>query len=153
MSSKHTLALTLAAIALVPVGCGESSSSSSKPLERGQLLAKGNAICRRITTRLAASTVSGAPSDALVMLPVAAYEHSAAAQMRKLTPPASMAQGWKQMIAGLETLATATANLGEDARTSNHKAEPAHSSEAVKGTKQMTVTAQREGFRDCAEIP
>jgi hypothetical protein len=158
MSRPLLAALALAATALTASGCG-GSAGSTKPLTRSELIARGDAICRRINAKISTITVSSAQDYARLAPPLAAYEQTAVAEMRKLTPPASMANDWKQIVTGAQMLADGTAKLGEYAQTSNpfqaHQTPSVHAAfvATTEGAKQIVTAAQREGFNDCAQTP
>jgi hypothetical protein len=151
MSLRRLMAFVVAATVLVVSGCGESADSP-KRLTRSELIARGDTICRRLSIKLAATTIRSAQS----YVPLAAYEHAAVVEMRNLTPPASMANGWGQMVGGAQKLADATAKLGTYPQAGGFVATtPAVRTAfaaAVEGTKQMSAAAGREGFKDCAQI-
>jgi hypothetical protein len=148
MSRRRLAALALAATTLAASGCG-GSTSSSKSLTRLELVARGDAVCRRVNAKLAATTIRSKRDYARL----AVYEQAAVAEMRKLTPPASMANGWRQVVTGAQTLANATAKIGEYSLADAFRGTPATRSAytaAAEGTRQMVAAAQREGFKDCA---
>lgn len=157
MSRPLLAALALAATVLAASGCGESTGTT-KPLTRAELIVRGDAICRRINARLAATTVGKGGGFGQLMPPLAAYEHAAVLEMRKLTPPASMADGWGQVIGGAQMLADATAKIGEYAKANNNTLPTTPPTRAAftaagAGTRQMIAAAHREGFDDCARTP
>lgn len=157
MSPPRFVALVLVATTLAASGCGGSSGSSGS-LTRSELIARGDLICRRINTRLTGTTIGRQGSFAQLMPSLAAYEHAAVAEMRKLTPPASMADGWRQIVKGAQTLADATAKVGSYARGNPNisQASPplrAAFTAAGEGTQHMVAAARREGFQDCARTP
>jgi hypothetical protein len=157
MSRRCHAAFAVAATVLSVTGCGESNDSS-KPLTRSALIEQGDLICRRLNTKLTARAGGEGGGLAHLLLSRAAYVHATAAEMRKLTPPATMANGWEQMINGAQTLADGTAKLGEYEQSHNNaffKPNPtsrAASTAMAEGTRQITATAGREGFKDCAQI-
>jgi hypothetical protein len=151
MSRRRLAALTLVATVLAASGCG-GSAGSTKPLTRSELIARGDTICRRINARLAAIRIKSAKDYARL----GAFEQAAVANMRELTPPASMSSGWGQVVSGAQTLADATAKIGTFPRVEAFGTTPAaHEAFAAAGagTRQMVAAAQREGFKDCARTP
>jgi len=72
-------------IVLAASGCG-GSAGPTKPLTRSELIARGTRFCRRINTRLAAIRIRSERDYARLVPPLAAYEHAAVAEMRRLTP-------------------------------------------------------------------
>jgi hypothetical protein len=91
--------LVLATAALgTASGCG-GGSSSSRPLSRAQLTAKANTICQRVIGEVDWSKVR--PQDLpSVVGRLAALEEQAAAELERLTPPASMADKWRLIVDG-----------------------------------------------------
>jgi hypothetical protein len=141
MSRWRLAASVLAATVLGISGCGESTGSS-KHLTRAELIARGDVICRRLSTKLAA-TATGEEGGGLaqLLLALAVYEHAVVAEMRKLTPPVSMADGWGQMVSGAQTLAGATAKLGEYEQAHNDQLfNPSPTRRAVQGLCKDPVT-------------
>ncbi len=165
-------ALVVSGATLIASGCGESTKSSSKsttagsavggtsaatentaqsgkPLTRAQLISAANAICARVNSRRAATSIESI-SDYVTLLPaLSAYEQSAAAEMAKLTPPSSLAHTWQKIVAGNELLAHNTASLGEYAKANNLKGAQGlyvanHQTEI-----QVTVAARKAGLHNC----
>jgi hypothetical protein len=158
MSRRRLAAFLIAATVLAVSGCG-GSIGSAKPLTRSALIARGDLICRRLNTKLTITAAGGEGGGlAHLLLSRAAYEHAVVVAMRTLTPPASMANGWEQMVSGAQTLAGATAKLGEYEKTHNYTLfNPSPTSRAAttamaEGTRQITAAAGREGFNDCAQV-
>lgn len=124
---------------------------SGRPLTRAELIAQGDAICRRVN--LKRSTIRLETSrDYAQLLPFAAYQRTALAQMRNLIPPASMATNWSKILADTQTVAEAMAGVGA-AGLANQAAEL--SSQARRGGKALyeaQAIAKREGFKDCARL-
>jgi hypothetical protein len=158
MSQRRLAIFVAAATVLSLSGCGESTGSS-KPLTRSALIARADLICRRLNTKLTITAAGGEGGGlAHLLLSQAAYEHAVVVAMRALTPPASMANGWGQMVSGAQTLADATVKLGEYEKAhSNALFNPSPTSRATttamaEGTRQITAAAGREGFKDCAQV-
>ncbi len=164
-------AVVLAATALVASGsgCGKSASTTStqatssapvsstapisstaKPLTRAQLIAKADLICKRVNARHAVSSFDSKSAYTRLLPPLAAYQLAAVAAMRRLTPPASMAAAWQQMVGDALIFAQAVKKLGEDARANDLKAGRAVSLAGAQANTRMLAIAQREGFQDCA---
>jgi hypothetical protein len=158
MSRRRLAALTSALTVLAVSGCG-GSTGPSRRLTRQELIARADVLCRRLSTKLAA-TAAGGEGGGLgpLQLSLAAYEHAVVVEMRKLPPPVSMADGWGQMVSGAQTLADATNKLGEYEQAHNNElfspspTTRAASSAIREGTRRITVAAAREGFTDCAQV-
>ena len=176
MSRLRLVAPALAAIALAASGCGKSASTTTsaqtassaqsnssttttttttlagatKPLTRAELIAKADLICKRVNARHAATSFDTKGDYARLLPPLAAYQLAAAAAMRKLTPPPSMAAGWQQIVNDAQTFAEDVAKLGQYAVANKLRAGRAVSLAGAKADEQMLAIALREGFQDCA---
>lgn len=139
--------MALIAIALM-AGCGKSS----KPLTRAELIAKADTICRRVNAHLASSnnTIKTQQDVARLAPRLAAFEQTALVELSRLVPPASLADDWKTIVAGAQTLADNTAKLGEYAKSNQLKAAKSLIVSSQKIQSQMLAIAKRDGFRDCS---
>jgi hypothetical protein len=147
MGRRRLATVVLAATAIAVCGCG---SSGSKSLTRAELIAKADAICKGISTQLNAQGRKATPAQQ-VFSQVAAYEQTALAELKKLNPPSDMAGDWKQIVAGAQTLTEDTTKYAEYSKSKDlSKAQSlAVSGAAVR--QQVSVTARRAGFNDCAQ--
>jgi hypothetical protein len=143
------LGTVLAACVLVVAGCG----GSPKPLTRAQLLAKGDAICRRLNKRFSSITVKNQQQLIRVLPRLAAYEQQALTELSKLIPPASMENDWKMIVSGAQSVADTTAKLGEAAKAKDVKTTHALLSEIGKMEQRTIAIAKRNGFKACSEAP
>jgi hypothetical protein len=177
MSRIRLVALVLVASALASSGCGSTTKSSNqtaqsapptsststtssssttqpstRPLTREQLIAKADAICFAINAKRNAITITRIEDFGRVIPPFAAYDEAAVAELRKLTPPASMAEGWKQIVTSAKEFADAVTKFGEYTRI--HKTNNGTHSlnlTVIRATREMNTVAKREGFKDCAK--
>ncbi len=149
MGCIRLTAIALVTAMLAVAGCG---GSSSKPLTRAELTAKADAICKTVGAKLATKTIKTQQDIARVAPELAGFEQSALAELGKLVPPATLANDWKQFVAGAQTLAENTAKLGEYAKASNLKAAKGliTSSEAVQ--LRMMAIAKRDGLTNCEQV-
>jgi hypothetical protein len=150
MAMPALTATALAATALAASSCG-----SSKPLTRAELTVKANAICKKVSAKLASATKGGVGTKqalARVAPKLAAFEETALGELGKLVPPANLENDWKQFVAGAQTLADNTSKLGEYVKANNLKGAKGLvlSSEATQ--KQMVAIARRNGFKDCEQV-
>lgn len=142
--------LAASAIALAIAACG---SSSPKPLTRAQLTAKTDAICRRVSGKLASvGTLNGAAQIARVTSRLSAFEQGVLAQLGALVPPAALESDWKRFVDGAQSLAEATVKLGEDAaaKRPNEIGPLLASAEATQ--RRMRALARRDGFTACTKV-
>jgi hypothetical protein len=82
----------------------------------------------------------------------AAAEQAAVVELSKLTPPASMAGQYRQIVAARRGIAEDIAKVGEYAASKNHPQERRLLLASARLIVQMRATAQRSGFKDCAQI-
>lgn len=157
MSRSDLAALTLMATTLAASGCG--GSSASQRLTRGELIAKADAICNRAKAKRASvkittqQKITKQQETGRAMSQVAAYEHAAAAELAKLTPPTSMAGDWNQIVAATQTLAADIVRVSEYAKANRLKAASGLIFPAIgEAERQIVTTARRNGFKDCARI-
>jgi hypothetical protein len=141
------LSVALMVSVLAASGCGKSA----KPLTRAQLLAKADAICRRINKKLSSTTIKTQQDIARIAPQLATYEQEGLAELSKLIPPASMANDWKMIITGAQTLADNTAKLGEYVKSKDLKTARALITETSKVQQRTVAIAKRNGFKDCAQ--
>jgi hypothetical protein len=148
MAGNRLLAAALAASVLTNVGCGESA----KPLTRAQLLRKADAVCHKLSKKLSSSKIK-TEKDLVQELPkLAGYEQEGLAELSKLIPPAKLAEDWKMIIAGAQTLADDIAKVGEDAKAKEMKAAHAIFAKAAKVQQRTTAITKRDGFKDCSQV-
>ncbi len=168
-----TLAVALVALALTTLGCGKSASSSTpstatqpaastdpttpksstidtRPLTRAQLISKGNTICYRLNARRVTTVVRNRRDYERLVPSVVAYELAGATEMSKLTPPASMAQAWQQIIDSTRAIAQATGHPYTEA-TSPKTAKPIDAA-LTQAINELTAAAKHAGIAECAKF-
>jgi hypothetical protein len=154
--------IALFAVALLTVGCGSGggSGSSSEPVASGssssssQLIAKADAICRRLNTELARLESKGlSTSEIAGAVPAhVTLERAALQELSKLTPPAALAGDWRQVIADRQTLAEELVELGRVARTNDAARIRALAVSKKRTHGALHATATRAGFKDCSQV-
>jgi hypothetical protein len=150
MSRTRIAALALAATTLAASGCGESSKTTTST--RAEFIAKADAICGRVNARRASTHIRTHQDFVRLIPPLAAYEQTAITELGKLTAPASMANDWRQIVAGDQTITNDTAKLGEYETSKNFAAARALIATSSQAQVQMMATAKRDGFSDCAQL-
>ena len=128
----------------------KSPSPSGQTLSRSALIAKADPICYNVNLVRASIKLGSAHSSreiARLILPLAEREQKAIVELSKLVPPASMANDWHRIVLAAKTVANGTAELSRQAGAGKgFKLSP----ELSNAQKQLTSTAQRNGFTDCA---
>jgi hypothetical protein len=174
MDRARLVALALAVGAIAAGGCGSSTKPanqatkpsnaatqptgdgsavrSSSPLTRAQLIAKGDAICYRLNARRAATKIQRRQDYERLVPALAGYELSLASEMRRMTPPASMAHDWQQMVEGTRKIGEATARIRNYADASSKRFSEEVEPILYKGVNQLTAAAKHAGFNDCSHF-
>jgi hypothetical protein len=169
MSRTRLAALAFAAIALAPAGCGGSTKSSTppkeppvrtesrtepsshtKPLSRAQLIARADAICGKINAKRAEFKIRTRRDYATVYQQFASYAQGQIAELSKITPPASMASGWRQILADAQSYVGGIAKISGYIRSNNDHAARALDVPVFNAQEQMATIAKHNGFKDCA---
>jgi hypothetical protein len=142
---------------MLATGCG----GTSKSLTRTELIAKADPVCRRINAEITYYT-NLTPSNSQDLVSASAVaraaprisltEHAAQASLEKLTPPSAMAGDWKQIVAGVQTLAEDTQQLGVSIQAKNTSRTIALTSSASGTLQRVHTLAAQDGFHDCAKL-
>lgn len=183
MSYTRIAPLALAAIVLVFIlilaatGCGSSTKSSSqttssaqtessshaatapatpgRPLTNTELIAKANFICKGILAKLNAGSFKSRRDLERIAPPLAAYEMTALHELNTLTPPATLAGPYSQVIASIRILAENTGKMAQALTTKSASLERAvHQLVATNYQIRapMLATAAHAGFTECAQV-
>lgn len=157
MTRTRAAAVGLIAMTLAAGGCGKATKS----LTQAEMIAKADPICGRINAKISYySNLKPANSQDLVSASaivqatpqIASAERAAYADLAKLTPPASMADDWKQFLEGVKTIADDTARVGDYAKAKNTAPIAPIMASASTTLQRLRATATRHGFDDCAKI-
>jgi hypothetical protein len=147
-------------VTLVSPGCGGSSktepSGSSRPPSKSaavaRLIAQADPICRRLNVELAAASRASHVAIATSALRHAALERAAVAELSKLTPPASLANDWRQIIKYRRTLAEELVKLGGYAKANDTQKVKALAVSKTRVHKKLLEIAKRDGFEHCSRV-
>jgi hypothetical protein len=159
--------LTVTAL-LAVTGCGGSgtprktdpsaSTAGTQPAgpiqaaANSHLIASADAICRRVNGQLTGAS-RPQPADISHTAPRnAAIELRAVAELSKLTPPASLARDWTQMLAYRRTLAQELVALARDANAGDIAGMRALGLSKKRVRQKLSQLAARDGFRDCMSV-
>jgi hypothetical protein len=174
-------ALVLVAAVLAIAGCGGSSKTSSSssstnttsagttatsattaavttssgpPLSKSQLVARAGAICKRVAAELNAAPSKLRSEQDVVHIAAlrVGIEQKALTELSKLTPPASMKQGYQQLLTDRQTLIEDTKKIGEYSVANNGKAAQPLYVTSAGVLRQMEATAQRNHFKYCGKL-
>lgn len=141
--------LVLMTMASVTTGCGGSSESQS--LTRAELIAKADTICKNLHAKIHANGSSTSQEIIRKVPQNASYEQTALSELRKLQPPTSIANDWKQILNGNQVLADDTVKLGRTAAEGHIQLAKPLISAAQRVQQQVLLTAKHDGFDDCAK--
>jgi hypothetical protein len=139
-------ALLATALIAVATGCG-GGSSKTKPLTRAELTAKANAICRRVIGEVDWSKVTPQKLPSIVGK-LAALEEQAASELDKLTPPASLADEWREIVDGFRLTGPEFRQMAEQIR----KAPNAYTQVVLSNAQhERALVANVAHIKDCAK--
>jgi hypothetical protein len=166
---KNGILVVAAAVSLLATGCGGSehppasgsaarapgrsrSTHSEERAATSRLIASADAICRRFNKELTGASRPQASKVARTAPRNAALEQRAVAELSKLTPPASLARDWKQIIAYRRTLAEELVTLARDAKADNVQGMQALAASKKRVHDELTKLAAHDGFTDCSSV-
>jgi hypothetical protein len=169
MLFAHVVALGLVVVALAAAGCGKSSTTTttagnaaatsassggegSGQTTRAAFIAQADAICAGYNAKHV-KMVLRTPRDYTTKLPIlAASQQAEAVQLAKLTPPASMASDWNQIIAGSKAAASDISKVAGYASARSHKGVISMLTTATATQRQVLTLTSRDGFKDCSRL-
>jgi hypothetical protein len=162
--------LALVTVALAAGGCGGGSvdARSAGPLPSGPfkaksggplppsppplpVVAKADAICRRLNTQIQASKqTSLSPKEIARFAPRnAALEKAALKRLSKLKPPTLIKHDWRQVMAYRRTLMEQLVKLGKYAKVNNSRAIKALTKSKKQVHLALLTIGTLDGFKDC----
>jgi hypothetical protein len=164
--TKIVLLLALVAVGMPALtGCGQSSrataspatasTSTSKSPADAQLIARADAICKRLSDEIKA-TLPGKRDSNLELgrnaLQHAALERKAASTLGKLTPPPSLAHDWAQILAYSRRLSSGLVTLSRYWKLDEKQGISAVAASKNQIHLKLSALASRDGFKDCSHI-
>jgi hypothetical protein len=176
MAPTRLVALALATTALAASGCGgansgagaensgasasssgsnNSNGSGNKPstrLTRAELIARADAICKRVVALRDSIVITSPADEARILPPFAAYQLSAVAALAKLDPPSSMAGDWNAILTSFRTLADDTEKVAKAAQSNSLQQMQSLSLPLNDVRRRITVIAARSGLQSCSRI-
>lgn len=173
LAGKRWVAALIAASMLAAAGCG--GSSAPKPTgtaanraatntaaahrrvpgdpSASRVIAKADAICRRVNGELTAAPPGFAISQIARSAPRnAALEERAIAELNRIRPPAALARDWRQIIAYRQILAQELLKLVRYAKANDARAIQTLAASKKRVHQELSRLAARDGFKDCARL-
>jgi hypothetical protein len=141
--------------AVLLAGCGAASSGpQGQSPAQAELIAKADAICRRLNVEIATTKPKHLGVHEIARLsPVRAnLEQATVKDLSKLTPPASIADNWRQLIGYRRRLAEELAKLGRSAKAHDVAAIKALTSSKLRVHRQLLIVGRHSGFKACALV-
>jgi hypothetical protein len=129
-----------------------SSVASGKPLSASELVAKADAICAQLNRELGKDNIRSREDVLRVVPHRVAIEQAALTELSKLTPPAVIASGYRQILAARRTLIEETTKLGEYTQANNNRAMVPVYKSSVAVARRMALAAHHAGFKDCGRF-
>jgi hypothetical protein len=173
VASRRCIVTVLAVLAvLVSAGCGGNTASTgsttsaashktpavatsaaAKSRDGARLIARADAICRRLNSQVIASGGPHTAEEIVRLVPKnAALERMANADLQRLGPPPALGRGWRAFLSFRRKLVTELDALVAAKRRNDARA--AQIATTAKGILHglMGSTATHLGVRDCAHI-
>ena len=147
MGRRCTVIVALAAVGAAS-GCG--GGGSSKTLTHTAFVAKANAICTRLHTRLDALGAGNAKEAAQIYSQAATLERTMLTEFRELNPPTNLATDWKQFVAAVNTLAEDSTRYSEYIAAKNTSGGKALAISFGQVKQQTHTVVLRDGLTACA---
>jgi hypothetical protein len=135
-----------------PAGANASAKHSAQSAVDARLIASADPICRRFNKQLISAARSESSNIAREAPRNAAIELQAVGALSKLSPPASLAHDWTQMLAYRRTLAQELVVLARDAQAGNAAGMRALGVSKKRVRQKLTQLAARDGFNDCTSV-
>lgn len=167
MLHSHLMALVLVGLTVVISGCGGSaktgtstsatlstpstSATSTAPASdsRAVFIAHAEPICARLNAQLDAANVKTQADLIRVLSQAAVYEQAELEELKKLTPPASIADDWRRMLAYTHVWSINSAKAGNAAKAKDFKASAALVSKTTAIEERLATVAKHSGFKQC----
>ncbi len=136
---KHA---AVAVLLLLVAGCGG--------LSKDELVAKGDAICKRVNTRMAKEPDPQSAGDlARLAKRTVALSDPAIADMKALQPPGELESDFKKFVASLKRQRDLTKEIGDAAAASDSAKIQKVTADAQKAEREYRRLSGKIGFKDC----
>jgi len=169
MSHTRSIVLVLAAAALVAESCGSSTikstpttTTSSKfstvhtatqqSSTRSAFIARADSICRRLNKRAATQLTVSLHTVGTTATPLAGYYRDAITELRKLSPPAGMANAWRTIVFDIERAPSIIVTMGRFALRNDMASTNRTEIRLKKIQEERIRVARNHGFTDCGEV-
>jgi hypothetical protein len=151
-SSKTSATATTTAASTPPASTADTAPPNGKPLTRAALIAAGDAICARANAKTIVLQASSIKELARIYPQVAIYHRAEAAELKKLVPPASLANDWSRMISDLERQSRYVNEVARDINKQDERAarHPFEMADTTIGD--LIETGKRAGFAHCSKL-
>jgi hypothetical protein len=154
MVERWLAATMLTTITLAAAGCGSGgstpSSTTADATTPASFIAKADVICGRVNAEISSNPYRSPQGIARLAPQLSAYELAADAELGALTPPASLASDWKQIVTDAQKLARDTATFGAYAKANNLAAATKLDNADQPIHLQLLAIAKRDGFKVCS---
>jgi hypothetical protein len=161
----------LAAVGLGVSGCGSSSSpraSSSAvssqsstpsstavpPLSHSQLVARADAICKRVNKEIEATKSTSATLQEIKRFAPRheTIERSGLAELSRLTPSGADRKAWEHILADRQKLTSELVTLVHDVNGGDTATIKALAASKKRSHAQLLKDAHKAGFKDCSRV-
>lgn len=130
-----------------------TSQTSTQPSPEARFTAQANAICARVNTRLVSKTTNHSRRQLVrVIARNAVLERQGVAELAKLTPPESLASGWRRVLTYRRVLADELAKFATATKDTNRPALNALATSKRRNHAHLHEAATTNGPHACATL-
>jgi hypothetical protein len=164
MSHTRLAALALATTTLTAAGCGGSATKSNpagaktsaaqpaaQQSSRTAFIARADAICRQLNERAHTQLTVSLHTVGTTAKPLASYYRAAFAELRRLTPPAEIADAWRAIVSDVQRVPSLIDTMGRFALDNDMASTVKAELKVKKIQEHRFAIARRNGFTDCGE--
>jgi len=160
LTTPAVAAVVVVVVVLLLAGCGGSGSGGGLPAASGspvgqRLIASADEICERLNERLIATAPARNASSGVLArnaLAHARLEHTAIAELVRLSPPAGLRRDWGQIVAERQLLASQLLSAARALRANDKHQLAVLSQAKLRAHNAMSLIARRDGFGACTKI-
>jgi hypothetical protein len=145
-----------------PTGTAANGAATNTPVPHthvpgdpsaSRVIAKADAICRRVNSELTAAPPGFAISQIARSAPRnAALEERAIAELSRIRPPAVLARDWRSIIGYRRILAQELLKLVRYAKANDARAIQTLAASKKRVHQKLSALATRDGFKDCSHL-
>jgi hypothetical protein len=116
------------------------------------LIVKGDAVCARANAKTSVLVANTVQDYARIFPQIALYHRTEAAELAKLSPPASLTHDWRQIVSDLELQSRYVSEAAHEIVQKNEHAAAKHYESANTLLSDVITIGRRDGFAHCSKL-